>query len=172
MASEAMIKKLNSQLNKEFFSSNLYLQMCAWCSHNGLEGAAAFLKTHAAEEKMHMDKFFTFIDELGGLPIIGKLEAPGTEYKNISDMMDQILAHEKFITKSIHELADAAWEERDHAVYNFLQWFISEQHEEETLFRSLIDKLKLVGADNKQGLFLIDRELGQMAAAEAAAPAE
>jgi ferritin len=168
MASKAMIKKLNGQLNKEFYSSNIYLQMSAWCEHRGLEGTAAFLKTHAAEEMTHMEKFFTYILELGGLATIGQLEAPPTEFKSIKDMMEKILKHEKYITKSIHELTDAAWEEKDHATYNFLQWFVSEQHEEETLFNSILDKLELIGSDNKQGLFFIDRELGQMATAETA----
>jgi len=166
MASKVMIKKLNGQLNKEFYSSNLYLQMSAWCENKGLEGSAAFLKTHAAEEMTHMEKFFTYILELGDLATIGQLEAPPTEYKSLKDMMDKILKHEKYITKSIHDLTDAAWEEKDHATYNFLQWFVSEQHEEEALFNSILDKLELVGSDNKQGLFFIDRELGQMATAE------
>jgi ferritin len=168
MASKAMIKKLNGHLNKEFYSSNLYLQMSAWCETKGLEGSAAFLKTHAAEEMTHMEKFFTYILELGGLATIGQIEAPPTEYKSLKDMMEKILKHEKYVTKCIHELTDAAWAEKDHATYNFLQWFVSEQHEEETLFNSILDKLDLVGSDNKQGLFFIDRELGQMANAEPA----
>jgi ferritin len=163
MASKAMIDKLNDQLNKEFYSSNLYLQMSAWCDTKGLEGSAAFLKTHAEEEMQHMLKFFTYISELGGLAVIGQIEAPPTDFKSLNDMMNNILEHEKFVTRSIHELTEAAWEEKDHATYNFLQWFVSEQHEEETLFNSILDKLNLVGSDNKQGLFFIDRELGQMA---------
>jgi ferritin len=142
--------------------------MSAWCEHRGLEGTAAFLKTHAAEEMTHMEKFFTYILELGGLATIGQLEAPPTEFKSLKDMMEKVLKHEKYITKSIHDLTDAAWEEKDHATYNFLQWFVSEQHEEETLFNSILDKLELIGSDNKQGLFFIDRELGQMATAETA----
>jgi ferritin len=169
MASKAMIKKLNDHLNKEFYSSNLYLQMSAWCDLKGLEGTAAFLKTHADEEMLHMNKFFTYIGELGGLAVIGEIEAPPTEYDSLASMMDIILEHEKYVTKCIHELTDAAWEEKDHATYNFLQWFVGEQHEEETLFNSIIDKLNLVGSGSSQGLFFIDRELGQMATAEAAA---
>jgi ferritin len=165
MTSKAMIDKLNGQLNKEFYSSNLYLQMSAWCDNKGLEGSAAFLKTHAEEEMQHMLKFFTYINELGGMAEIGPIEAPPVKYKSLHDLVDKIRAHEKYVTKSIHKLAEAAWEEKDHATYNFLQWFVSEQHEEETLFSSIKDKLNLIGADNNQGLFFIDRELGQMAAA-------
>jgi len=164
MASKEMIKKLNEQLNKEFYSSNLYLQMSAWCDTHGLEGTASFMRTHANEEMQHMMKFFTYISELGDLALIGKLEAPPTDFKSLNHLMDETLKHEKFVTKSIHTLTDAAWAEKDHATYNFLQWFVSEQHEEESLFNSIIDKLKLVGSENKQGLFFIDRELGQMAA--------
>ncbi len=168
MANKAMIKKLNGQLNKEFYSSNLYLQMSAWCDTKGLEGSAAFLKTHTDEEMQHMQKFFTYITELGGLALIGQIEAPPVEYKSLKDLMEKILKHEKFVTKCIHELTEAAWEEKDHATYNFLQWFVSEQHEEESLFNSILDKFNLVGADNKQGLFFIDRELGQMVTTSAA----
>jgi ferritin len=142
--------------------------MSAWCDTKGLEGSAAFLKTHANEEMTHMEKFFTYILELGGMATIGQIEAPPTEYKSLKDMMVEILKHEKYVTKCIHALTDAAWEEKDHATYNFLQWFIGEQHEEETLFNSILDKLDLVGSENKQGLFFIDRELGQMATAEVA----
>lgn len=172
MASKAMIKKLNKHLNKEFYSSNLYLQMSAWCDTKGLEGSAAFLKIHADEEMQHMQKFFTYISELGGLATIGAIEAPPVEYTSLKDMMKKILTHEKYVTKCIHELTDAAWEEKDHATYNFLQWFVGEQHEEETLFNSILDKLDLIGSENKQGLFFIDRELSQMAAAESASSAE
>jgi ferritin len=168
MASKAMIKKLNGQLNKEFYSSNIYLQMSAWCETKGLEGSAAFLKTHANEEMTHMQKFFTYICELGDLAIIGQIDAPPVEFKSLKDMMNDVLKHEKYITKSIHELAEAAWEEKDHSTYNFLQWFVSEQHEEETLIKSILDKLHLMGSENKQGLFFIDRELGQMATAQSA----
>ncbi len=162
MASKSMIAKLNQQLNLEFYSSNLYLQMSAWCENKALEGSAAFLKTHAKEEMLHMEKFFTFINELGEMAVIGKIDAPPTEFKSLAVMMDKILAHEKNVTKNIHDLAELAWEKKDHATYNFLQWFVAEQHEEETLFKSIIDKIKLAGIDNSQGLFLIDRELGQM----------
>lgn len=165
MASKKMIKKLNDQLNKEFYSSNLYLQMSAWCASKGLEGSASFLKIHADEEMQHMLKFFTYINELGGLAVIGQISAPPLEFNNLGNLMEEVLKHEKLVTKSIHDLTDAAWTEKDHATYNFLQWFVSEQHEEETLFNSILDKLNLVGKDNRQGLFFIDRELGQMAAA-------
>lgn len=168
MASKAMIDKLNDHMNKEFYSSNLYLQMSAWCDKKGMEGSAAFLKTHTNEEMQHMMKFFTYIGELGGLAIVGKIDAPPTEFGSLNELMEEVMKHEKYVTKCIHELTEAAWEEKDHATYNFLQWFVSEQHEEETLFGSILDKLALVGTDNKQGLFFIDRELGQMAQAEAA----
>ena len=167
MTSKAMIKKLNEHLNKEFYSSNLYLQMSAWCDTKGLEGSTAFLKTHSNEEMMHMQKFFSYVSELGDLAIIGKIEAPPIEFKSLKEMMEIILKHEKYVTKCIHDLTDAAWEEKDHATYNFLQWFVAEQHEEETLFNSILDKFELIGIENKQALYFIDRELGQMATAGA-----
>ena len=92
MASKAMIKKLNGQLNKEFYSSNIYLQMSAWCETKGLEGSAAFLKTHANEEMTHMQKFFTYICELGDLAIIGQIDAPPVEFKSLKDMIMMFLS--------------------------------------------------------------------------------
>jgi len=170
MLSKTMVEKLNDQINIEFESSNLYMQMAAWCAWKGYAGGEAFLKMHSEEERMHMMKLFNYIGETGGLAKIGSTEQPQLEYESLASMFEQILDHERFVTSKINELVAMAYEEKDFSTLNFLHWYVAEQHEEETLFSSLLDKIKLIGHDGR-GLYLIDKELGKQAAASAAAPA-
>jgi ferritin len=166
MLSNNMVNKLNEQIVVEFESSNLYLQMAGWCAWKGFEGASKFLTTHAEEERMHMMKLFTYVGETGALAVISAMEQPKAEYESLSDMFKQILKHERFVTSKINELVDLAYKEKDYSTLNFLQWYVAEQHEEETLFSSLVDKIELIGHDGR-GLYLIDKELGKQAAAAA-----
>ena len=158
MLNQKMIDQLNKQINLEFYSSNLYLQMSAWCENHGYEGSAAFLKEHAAEEMMHMDKLFTYINETGAIPVLGAIEAPPVQYKSLSDVFEQTYEHEQLITKEINELVALAFELKDFSTFNFLQWYVSEQHEEENLFGNILDKIKLLG-DDERNIFFIDREI-------------
>ncbi|MBR9978366.1 MAG: non-heme ferritin [Bacteroidetes bacterium] len=162
MLSNTMIAKLNDQIRIEFESSNIYLQMAAWCSYKGYEGATAFLVAHAEEERMHMMKLFNYLGETGALAVIPALAKPEEEYESLSKMFEQILNHERFVTSKINELVELAYEEKDYSSLNFLQWYVAEQHEEESLFSSLIDKINLIGHDGR-GLYLMDRELGKIA---------
>ena len=166
MLSKKLAKKLNDQINFEYYSSNVYLQMSAWAEFNALPGTAAFLKKHAAEELTHMHRIFNYVNETGTLALVGKMDAPPTEFKSIAEVFDEVLAHEKLVTKKINDITAAAWEDKDFATFNFLQWFVDEQHEEETLVQGIVDKINLIGSD-KRALYLIDRELAQMAAAPA-----
>ena len=160
MLSTNVIKLLNDQMNLEFYSSNLYLQMSAWCEQNGFEGAAKFLSAHAAEEMQHMRKLFTYLNETGALAVI--TEAPSHEYKSLKEIIESTYEHEKLITSKINELVGKTFEEKDYSAFNFLQWYVAEQHEEEKLFSGILDKLNLLGEDGK-GLFLIDKDLGNLA---------
>ena len=162
MLSTQMLDKLNAQITVEFFSSNLYLQMSAWCSHNGYAGCAKFLLAHSMEERTHMEKFFHYIDETGGLAIIDAMEKPSHSYSGLVDLFTQILDHEKFVTSKINELVDLALQTKDFSTFNFLQWFISEQHEEENLFATTLEKIKMIGTEGR-GLYLIDKEIGKLA---------
>lgn len=161
MLSEKMYQQLNKQINLEFFSSNYYLQMSAWCSANTLDGCATFLRDHANEEMTHMTKLFDYITETGKMPILGTIEEPPYEFKDIEDVFRQTLEHERVITKAINELADTAFKEKDYSTFSFLQWYISEQHEEEMLFQGIVDKIKMIGTDNS-GLFFIDKEVAKL----------
>ena len=162
MLSTNVIKLLNDQMNLEFYSSNLYLQMSAWCEQNGFEGAAKFLSAHAAEEMQHMRKLFTYLNETGALAVITAIEEPAHEYKSLKEIIELTYEHEKLITSKINELVGKTFEEKDYSAFNFLQWYVAEQHEEEKLFSGILDKLNLLGEDGK-GLFLIDKDLGDLA---------
>ncbi|MEG0278360.1 MAG: non-heme ferritin [Morganella sp. (in: enterobacteria)] len=157
-----MIKQLNAQLNLEFYSSNLYLQMSAWCADKGYEGAAAFLKAHAAEEMEHMHRLFNYLSDTGAMPLLGSIQAPPSEFKSVSEIFEQTLEHEKLITQEINKLAHVALTSQDYSTFNFLQWYVSEQHEEEKLFKSVLDKFAMVG-DSGKSLFLLDKDLARMA---------
>ncbi|GAA4894222.1 non-heme ferritin [Ferrimonas pelagia] len=165
MLAQAMVNKLNEQINLEFYSSNLYLQMSAWCEDKGFEGAARFMLAHADEEMGHMRRLFTYVGEAGGLPMIGAIEAPTHEFDGLKDLFAKTYEHEQLVTRKINELAHAAFTNQDYSTFNFLQWYVAEQHEEEKLFKGILDKIELVGAEG-QGLYLIDKELAQMATQE------
>ncbi|MEC6909719.1 non-heme ferritin [Photobacterium piscicola] len=167
MLAKAMVENLNEQINLEFFSSNLYLQMSAWCEDKGFEGAATFLRVHAAEEMEHMQRLFTYVSETGALPILGTIEAPKHEFASLGNVFRETYEHEQLITKKINELAHVAFSTQDYSTFNFLQWYVSEQHEEEKLFKGILDKIELVGEDGK-ALFFIDKDLAAMAKGESA----
>ncbi|MDA9557945.1 non-heme ferritin [Vibrio sp.] len=158
MLSAAMVERLNEQINLEFYSSNLYLQMSAWCEDKGFDGAAELLKAHADEEREHMQRLFTYVSETGALPILGSIDAPPHEFDGLLDIFKQTLAHEQLITKAINDLAHTAFNNQDYSTFNFLQWYVAEQHEEEKLFKGIIDKIDMVGEDGK-ALFFIDKDL-------------
>ena len=171
MLSQAMTDRLNEQINLEFYSSNLYLQMSAWCDFKGLEGCATFLSDHAAEEMSHMQRLFTYVNETGAMAVLGTIEAPPVEYESLADVFARTYEHECLVTRKINELAHVAFSEQDYSTFNFLQWYVAEQHEEEKLFKSILDKIEMIGVEGK-GLFFIDREIAALAGAAADVEAE
>jgi len=163
MLSQAMINRLNEQINLELFSSQLYLQMSSWCAYKALDGCATFLSQHADEEMMHMRRLISYLQETGALAIIGKMDAPPHEFNSLTEMFEKIYAHEQFITGKINDLVHLATTESDYSTVQFLQWYVAEQHQEEFLFKGILDKIHLIGTDG-QGLFFIDREIATLAA--------
>jgi ferritin len=161
MLSPTMVERLNQQINLEFYSSNLYLQMSAWCEDKSFDGAALFLRMHANEEMEHMKRLFTYVSETGGLPILGAIEAPPHDFESLRDVFVQIFEHECLITKQINELAHVAFSSQDYSTFNFLQWYVAEQHEEK-LFKGILDKLALIGEDGP-AMFLIDKDFAALA---------
>ncbi|KGT94699.1 ferritin [Erwinia typographi] len=161
MLTTDMTAKLNDQLNLEFFSANLYLQMSAWCADKGFEGAAAFMREHSVEEMQHMQRLFNYLSDTGAMPVLGSIAAPPVTFNSLNEVLEQAYEHEKLITSKINELAHAAITTQDYSTFNFLQWYVAEQHEEEKLFKSVLDKLALVGTGG-QGMFFVDKDLMKM----------
>lgn len=162
MLNETMISKLNHQINLEHYSANLYLAMSAWCAHKGFEGAARFLKQHSEEEMAHARKLFDYVNETGSLALIKAIDAPPSSFDSLKEVFEKTLAHEKSITEAINALVDNALAQKDYSTFNFLQWYVSEQHEEEHLFMSILDLFGIV-EPNGRNLLMIDREIGARA---------
>jgi ferritin len=162
MISKKVEKAINEQIKKEEYSARLYLAMASWCHTKGYPGAAAFLYTHSNEERMHQLKFFHYLNDREGYAIQQDIEQPPFKYDNLQKMFQDILKHEQYITASINELYHLATTEKDYTTANFLQWFITEQLEEEGLVKGILDSMALAGND-KSGLFLIDKELAAKA---------
>lgn len=156
-----MASKLNKQLNLEFFSANLYLQMSAWCNDKGLEGASKFFKTQSREEMDHMRRLFDYLNNIGTMPVLGAIDAPPVDFPSLTELVKLAYKHEQMITKKINELTHVAITLQDYSTFHFLQWYIAEQHEEEKIFKSILDKLALVNTDTS-GLFFIDQDLKKM----------
>ncbi|WP_024552304.1 non-heme ferritin [Franconibacter helveticus 513] len=161
MLKSDMMDKLNEQMNLELYSSLLYQQMSAWCSYHSFEGAAAFLRRHAQEEMTHMQRLFDYLTDTGGLPQINAIASPFAHYASLDELFKATYEHEQLITHKINELAHAAMTSQDYPTFNFLQWYVAEQHEEEKLFKSVIDKLTLVGKSG-EALYFIDKELATL----------
>lgn len=159
MVSEKMIKELNLHMNKEFFSSYLYLSMSAFLEKMNYDGMAAWMKMQSGEEYGHAMKFFEYLSKINGNIVLEKIDKPDFVWNSPFEVFEETLKHEKFITKSIYDLADLASAEKDHATMSFLNYFINEQLEEEDTAAKILEKFKLVG-DNKGGLYMLDRELG------------
>lgn len=162
MLSNKIVNMLNQQINLEFYSSNLYLQMGAWCAFKGLDGCAAFLVDHAKEEEQHMQKLLGYVSECGALPVLGTIAAPPTDYESVMVVFRKTLEHEIHVTSEINKLVGTALEERDFSTFNFLQWYVAEQHEEEKLFRGIVDKMQVIGAEGR-GLYFFDKEIRKLA---------
>lgn len=154
-------KALNAQIEIEASSSQFYLSMASWAEAEGLNGTSKFLYTHSDEERMHMLKLVHFVNERGGKALIPALSEPTKTFKNITTIFENLLEHEMFVTNSINEVVHICLEEKDYTTHNFMQWYVSEQMEEEALARTILDKLKLIGND-KGGLYLFDRDLENM----------
>lgn len=158
--SEKVVKALNVQLNREIYSAYLYLSMSAYFESLGLRGFASWMKVQWQEELLHAMKFFDYIASRGGRVELYEIEAPPKEWKSPLEAFEFALEHEKSVTKRISELVNLSIEERDHATFNMLQWFVNEQVEEEQSFGEVVSKLKLAGNDTRALLFL-DSELGK-----------
>lgn len=156
MLSKEVTALLNEQIEKEMFASNLYLSMSSWCFENSYDGAGQFLFQHAGEESEHAKKLITYLNETDSHVKLASIPSPDDSFKSLLDVFEKTYEHECFITKSINELVDFMLKHKDYSTFNFLQWYVAEQHEEEALFRGIVDKIKLI-KDNANGLYLADQ---------------
>jgi len=160
MISKKMSDALNTHMNLELYSAHLYLAMSSCANEKGLKGAANWFFVQYREEMIHFMKFYTYLTDQGVIISLLASKAVPNKYKSLLEMFQQTLAHEQLITKCINELSEQAVGEKDHATQIFLQWFVTEQIEEENNDRDLIAKLKLVG-DNGHGILMVDAEMSQ-----------
>jgi ferritin len=164
MLNKKIEKALNDQIKVEAESSQAYLAMASWAERAGLSGTAAFLYKHSDEERQHMLKLVKFVNDRGGQAVIPELKQPAKDYKTLQNVFALLLEHETNVTNEINSVVDVCLKEKDYTTHNFMQWYVSEQIEEETLARNILDKLKLVGNDNG-ALYMFDRDLLAVAAA-------
>ena len=159
MISQKIQKALNEQLNAEFYSSYFYLSMSAYFESKDLQGFAQWFRLQADEEYAHAMKIFDYVYQIGGEVKLKKIDGPKTNWKTFLEVFQDTFEHEQKVTKSINDLLELSYAEKDHATVNFLQWFVSEQVEEEATAMQNVKKMEMIG-DDKAGLFMIDKELG------------
>lgn len=160
MIDKKVEQAINEQINAEMYSAFIYLSMSAWFETQNLGGFANWMKVQFQEEMFHADKFYNYLHERGGRVTLKAIEGPPTEWKSPLDVFEATLAHEQKVTALINNLVALAEQQKDRATQIFLQWFVSEQVEEEKNADDIIQQLKLV-ADAPGGLFMLNREMAQ-----------
>ncbi|MBK6682235.1 MAG: ferritin [Ignavibacteriales bacterium] len=163
MLNAKMEKALNEQINKEIFSSYLYLSLAAYYETLNLSGFAAYFKVQANEEYAHAMKIYDHVHTRGGKVELEAIAKPQVEWAGALDGLKAAFEHEQFISKSIFSLVDLANELKDHSTNTFLNWFVEEQIEEEESALAVVTKLEMIG-ESKNSLYLFDRDMGKRAA--------
>ncbi|HMK36580.1 MAG TPA: ferritin [Desulfomonilaceae bacterium] len=158
MINEKIQNAFNDQINAELYSSYLYLSMSAYFQSMNLPGFANWMRCQAQEELVHAMKFYSFVHDRGGKVSLAAIEGPPTEWNSPLDAFEDAYKHEQKVTALINGLVDLALQEKDHAANAFLQWFVTEQVEEEASADGVVQQLKIAG-DQGSGMFMIDREL-------------
>ena len=161
MLSKIIEEALNKKVRVEAESSQVYLAMASYAENLGFEGVSQFMYAHSDEERAHMLKLIKFINERGGHAQVSELSQPPKEFGSFKDMFESLFNHEVMVSKAINDLVDVSLQEKDYATHNFLQWYVSEQIEEEALARNILDKINLIG-DDKSGFYLFDNDIKQL----------
>jgi ferritin len=158
--SETLRSALNAQMTKEAYASQIYLSYGAWATTQGYDGIANFLFRHANEERSHMMKILEYIIERGAKVYIEAIGAPPADPGNVQDCFERTFEHEVDNTNGIYKIVKMSFDEQDWATWNFMQWFVKEQTEEETMVMNMLDKLKVAGGANASGqsLYSLDRD--------------
>lgn len=158
MLHEKVSVLLNSQINKEFFSSYLYLDMANYYAHEGLNGFSNWFEIQAKEELDHALLMYRYLHNNGSIITFETIEKPSSVFKNFKSALLTAFEHEKYVTNLIHNIYDAAYSVKDFRTIQFLDWFVKEQGEEEKNTEELIKKFDLFGSDSK-GLYMLDSEM-------------
>ncbi|MDO8691654.1 MAG: ferritin [Dehalococcoidia bacterium] len=158
MLSKTMEDALNEQINREMYSAYLYMSISAHAAHGGLKGFANWFMVQYHEEMLHAMKLYEHVIVRGGSVTLKLIPQPPATFASPLDMFQQTLEHEQYITQSINERMDLAIAEKDHATQIFLQWYVTEQVEEENNDQEILAQLRIIGAD-AQGLMLLDKDL-------------
>ena len=169
MISKKMAKALNQQISLEGYASFLYLSMATWCDNQGLEGCHKFMQRQSEEEREHMLRIFAYMSEVDSLALTPAIKQVPHQFDSVQKMFELVYQHEQKVTKSIHALMKIAKDENDFTTDNFLQWYITEQREEENLMRSVLDKIKLIGKSPMTNYY-IDKEIEAINTMEASKP--
>ncbi len=159
MRNKNIEKILNEQISKEAYSSHLYLSMAVWAESQGFSGVADFMYAHAEEERGHMLKIVKYVNERGGDTIVPSIAQPPADFQTLRAVFETLLDHEIMVTESINEIVFVTLQEKDYTTHNFMQWFVSEQIEEEALARTILDKLTLIGEEPGGGLYEFDKDI-------------
>ncbi len=159
--SNTIQEALNAQMTREAHAAQIYLSYAAWAADNGFDGVANFLFRHAGEERNHMMKILEYVLQRNGKVKVTAIPAPDADPKNLNDCFEKVLKSEIENTEEIYKLVSMSMAEKDWATWNFMQWFVKEQIEEETLALNLLAKMKIAGGENAKGdaLYAIDRDL-------------
>jgi ferritin len=156
---------LNNQIKYEAQASMQYLAMASWSDANGYNGVSDFFYSQSEEERLHMTKLVKFVNERGGKVIIPELNAPKSNFEGLNELFEKFLNSEIFVTEQINHIIYECLEHKDYNVHNFMQWYVTEQLEEEAMARTLLDKLNIIGND-KSGHYLFDRDINTIAASQ------
>ncbi|MEO9891215.1 ferritin [Aurantibacter sp.] len=151
-------KLLNDQVKYEANASMHYLAMASWADANGYNGIAEFFYKQSEEERVHMIKLVKFINERSGKVLVPALEQPAPEYESLNALFEVFLKSEMFVTEQINHVIFECLDKKDYNVHNFMQWYVTEQLEEEAVARTLLDKLNIIG-DDKSGHYMFDRDI-------------
>ena len=160
MITKAMQDSINDQINKELYSAYLYLSMAAYFEDKNLPGFAHWMRVQEGEEREHAMKLYDFILERGGRVNLKAIDAPKTEWKSTLEVAEEVAAHEAKVTASIYALYETALKEKDYPAQMMLQWFISEQVEEEKNAAEIVANLKLIEAGGT-AVYVLDHQLGK-----------
>lgn len=158
MIKESIQEALNKQINEELYSSYLYLAMSAYFEAQDLPGMGSWMRVQAQEELLHVGKFYTYICDRDGRVNLASISGPPSEWASPLEAFQGAYEHECKISRLVGNLVELAKKEGDHSTDNFLQWFVSEQVEEEATAKSIVGQLRLIG-DNGYGLYAVDQEL-------------